>query len=190
MILEKGMSEEETPKLPKLPLPLRRGKALQASWKVLLANWLLPGAGYWLAGEKRRAKVFFGVWVVFLALAWLQLTHGAVDGIRGGVFLPKLAPLEWLPTLGALATPQADGTLLLQAAYAPEGELRRAEARGTEDEDLLAAVEMDVKYAGYVKRENLRAVQLLLGHSKLESTVRYLGIEVDDALEISEQTEI
>lgn len=34
------------------------------------------------------------------------------------------------------------------------------------------------------------AVQLLLGHSKLESTVRYLGIAVDDALEISEQTEI
>jgi len=33
-------------------------------------------------------------------------------------------------------------------------------------------------------------VQPLLGHSKLESTVRYLGIEVDDALEISEQTEI
>jgi hypothetical protein len=30
----------------------------------------------------------------------------------------------------------------------------------------------------------------MLGHSKLESTVRYLGIEVDDALEISEQTEI
>jgi len=36
----------------------------------------------------------------------------------------------------------------------------------------------------------LRAVQLLLGHSKPESTVRCLGIEVDDALEISEQTEI
>lgn len=42
----------------------------------------------------------------------------------------------------------------------------------------------------YRKTKNLRAVQLLLGHSKLESTVRYLGIEVDDALEISEQTEI
>lgn len=40
------------------------------------------------------------------------------------------------------------------------------------------------------KTKNLRAVQLLLGHSKLESTVRYLGIEVDDALEISEQVEI
>lgn len=42
----------------------------------------------------------------------------------------------------------------------------------------------------YRKTRNLRAVQLLLGHAKLESTVRYLGIEVDDALEISEQTEI
>ena len=42
----------------------------------------------------------------------------------------------------------------------------------------------------YRRTKNLRAVQLLLVHSKLESTVRYLGIEVDDALEISEQTEI
>ena len=42
----------------------------------------------------------------------------------------------------------------------------------------------------YKRTGNLRACQLLLGHSKLESTVRYLGIEVDDALEISEQTEI
>ena len=42
----------------------------------------------------------------------------------------------------------------------------------------------------YRRTKNLRAVQLLLGHSNLESTVRYLGIEVDDALEISEQTEI
>jgi integrase len=42
----------------------------------------------------------------------------------------------------------------------------------------------------YRRTKNLRAVQLLLGHSKLESTVRYLRIEVDDALEISEQTEI
>lgn len=42
----------------------------------------------------------------------------------------------------------------------------------------------------YKRTKNLRAVQLLLGHTKLESTVRYLGIEVDDALEIAEQTEI
>jgi integrase len=42
----------------------------------------------------------------------------------------------------------------------------------------------------YRRTRNLRAVQLLFGHSKLESTVRYLGIEVDDALEIAEQTEV
>lgn len=42
----------------------------------------------------------------------------------------------------------------------------------------------------YKRTKNLRAVPLLLGHSKLESTVRYLGIEVDDAVEISEQSEI
>ena len=42
----------------------------------------------------------------------------------------------------------------------------------------------------YRRTRNLRAVQLLLGHTKLESTVRYLGIEVDDALEMSEQTEV
>jgi integrase len=42
----------------------------------------------------------------------------------------------------------------------------------------------------YRRTKNLRAVQLLLGHTKLESTVRYLGIEVNDALEMAEQTEV
>jgi integrase len=42
----------------------------------------------------------------------------------------------------------------------------------------------------YRRTGNLRAVQLLLGHTKLESTVRYLGIEVDDALAIAEQTDV
>jgi len=42
----------------------------------------------------------------------------------------------------------------------------------------------------YKKTGNLRAVQLLLGHTKLESTVRYLGVEVDDALHLSEQIEL
>ena len=42
----------------------------------------------------------------------------------------------------------------------------------------------------YRRTKNLRVVQLLLGHTKLESTVRYLGIEVDDALEIAEQTDV
>src|SRR5208282_5034860 len=42
----------------------------------------------------------------------------------------------------------------------------------------------------YRRTKNLRAVQLLLGHTKLERTVRYLGIEVEDALELAEQTEV
>jgi integrase len=42
----------------------------------------------------------------------------------------------------------------------------------------------------YRRTGNLRAVQLLLGHTKIESTVRYLGIEVDDALVIAEQVDV
>jgi len=42
----------------------------------------------------------------------------------------------------------------------------------------------------YRRTGNLRAVQLLLGHRKIESTVRYLGIEVDDALVIAEQVDV
>ena len=42
----------------------------------------------------------------------------------------------------------------------------------------------------YRRTGNLRAVQLLLGHTKIESTVRYLGIEVDDALAIAEQVDV
>ncbi len=42
----------------------------------------------------------------------------------------------------------------------------------------------------YRRTGNLRAVQLLLGHTKIESTVRYLGIEVDDALVIAEQIDV
>ncbi len=42
----------------------------------------------------------------------------------------------------------------------------------------------------YHRTKNPRAIQLLLGHTKLESTVRYLGIDIDDALEMAEKTEL
>ena len=42
----------------------------------------------------------------------------------------------------------------------------------------------------YRRTGNLRAVQLLLGHTKVENTVRYLGVEVDDALTIAEQVDV
>ncbi len=42
----------------------------------------------------------------------------------------------------------------------------------------------------YKQTKNLGAIQLLLGHAKLESTVRYLGIKVDDVLEMAVQTEV
>ena len=42
----------------------------------------------------------------------------------------------------------------------------------------------------YRKTGNIRAVQLLLGHTKLDSTVRYLGVEVEDALAIAESIDV
>jgi integrase len=66
----------------------------------------------------------------------------------------------------------------------------------------IASIGLDAKLFGthslrrtkatliYRRTGNLRAVQLLLGHTKIESTVRYLGIEVDDALAIAKQIEV
>src|SRR5262249_10367612 len=68
--------------------------------------------------------------------------------------------------------------------------------------DWLASIGLDPKLFGthslrrtkatmiYRRTGNLRAVQILLGHTKIESTVRYLGIEVDGALSIAEQVEV
>lgn len=60
---------------------------------------------------------------------------------------------------------------------------------------VVRCVDLDVESATkvaqiYRKTGNLRAVQLLLGHTKMDSTVRYLGVELEDALAISEAVEI
>lgn len=94
----------DAPALPQLKAPLRRMAALRASWKPILLNWIVPGGGYWLIGEKRRAQVLAAVWAVFLVLGYLQLTGGAEGGVRGGIYVPQTEPFAWMPTLGALAT--------------------------------------------------------------------------------------
>ena len=55
---------------------------------------------------------------------------------------------------------------------------------------LLGLLGNEIRDAHFPRTGYLRAVQLLLGHTKIESTVRYLGIEVDDALAIAEQVDV
>jgi hypothetical protein len=86
----------------KLPMPLRWRKAMTAAWKPLLLQWLVPGAGYWVIGEKGRAKAFFGVWALFCILGALQMQFGAVEGVKGGILVPVQG--SWLSILGAMAT--------------------------------------------------------------------------------------
>ena len=107
-------------------------------------------------------------------------------------------------------TRQAVDDLLKAAGKKPRDYLftgRRGQAMTTRQyarllADWIASIGLDPKVFGthslrrtkatliYRRTGNLRAVQLLLGHTKIESTVRYLGIEVDDALSITEQVEV
>jgi site-specific recombinase XerC len=80
-------------------------------------------------------------------------------------------------------------TIAVTAIQAAGAIARRAPARYRQRRQARTIYDA-LRQLIYRRTKNLRAVQLLLGHSKLESTVRYLGIEVGDALEISEQTEI
>ena len=72
--------------------------------------------------------------------------------------------------------------------------LPRAHHKHLKSTNMLERLNQEIKRRTkasliYRRTKNLRAVQLLLGHTKIESTVRYIRIEVDDALEMAEQTE-
>lgn len=118
--------------------------------------------------ERERAKPTKSA--VEIAVNYLRLTGRkpgqflfAGRGDRGGLTTRQYARLvlEWIASIG------------LDPAKFGTHSLRRTKA-------VLI----------YRRTGNLRAVQLLLGHSKIESTVRYLGIEVDDAIEIAEKIDI
>ena len=104
-------------------------------------------------------------------LAWLERRGGTIDDFAfpsrvvadGHLSTRQYARLvdEWVTAIGL--TPEEYGT----------HSLRRTKA------SLI-----------YKATGNLRAIQILLGHSKIENTVRYLGVDVDDALSLSEATEI
>jgi len=47
-----------------------------------------------------------------------------------------------------------------------------------------------LKLSDFERRSNLRFFQILLGHSKIENTVRYLGVDIEDTLTLAEKTEI
>jgi len=114
-----------------------------------------------------------------------EITQAARDAVRAWIRQAALKPEDYLfpsrlhdpPHLGTRQYARILGHWVEERGV--DGSGYGTDARGRTKAALVCR-----------RTKNLRAVQLLLGHSKLESTVRYLGIEVDDALEISEQTEI
>ena len=98
-------------------------------------------------------------------------------------------------------TGRQPGQFLFAAGADPTAGSRRGSTLASSASGLRALGSIQLKFGTHSLRRtkavliyrrtgNLRAVQLLLGHSKIESTVRYLGIEVDDAIEIAEKIDI
>jgi integrase len=108
--------------------------------------------------------------------------------------------------IGAKAPLRAKHVWAIRSKLQVEGKTRDLAMTTRQYARLVAAwtasIGLDAKFFGthslrrtkatliYRRTGNLRAVQLLLGHKKIESTVRYLGIEVDDALAIAEQVDV
>lgn len=104
-------------------------------------------------------------------LAWLERRGGSVDDY---VFLSRVDHNGHLGTrqYARLVDEWVTGVGLMQSEYGTHSLLR------TKASIIYSAT------------GDLRAVQILLGHSKIENMVRYLGIDVDDALALAENTEI
>ena len=104
-------------------------------------------------------------------LAWLNKRGGSVEDYA---FPSRLDPASHLSTrqYGRLVDEWVSGIGLRAQDYGTHS-LRRTKA------SMI-----------YKRTGNLRAVQILLGHAKIESTVRYLGVDVEDSLELSEATEV
>lgn len=104
-------------------------------------------------------------------LAWLDRRGGAIDEYA---FPSRIDPADHLSTrqYARLVDEWVTGIGLRREEYGTHS-LRRTKA------SII-----------YKATGNLRAVQILLGHTKIENTVRYLGVDVEDALTLAEGTEI
>lgn len=104
-------------------------------------------------------------------LAWLERRGGSINDF---VFPSRVNPADHLSTrqYARLVDEWVSAIGLPPAEYGTHS-LRRTKA------SII-----------YKATGNLRAIQILLGHSKIENTVRYLGVDIDDALSLSEATEI
>lgn len=103
---------------------------------------------------------------------------------------------DWLTRRGGLVTDFAFPSRCDLAAHLSTRQYARlvdewVEAVGLRREEYGTHSLRETKAALIYKQTgNLRAVQILLGHTKIETTVRYLGVEVEDALDLAERTEI
>ena len=114
-----------------------------------------------------------------------EITPMTRESVQAWIQDVKLNPSDFLFTSRVAGSPHVSTRQYARIVH------RWVEAAGL-DSGLYGTHTMRRTKASLIYRRtgNLRAVQLLLGHKKLESTVRYLGIEVDDALEIAEQTDV
>jgi len=130
----------------------------------------------------------------------MALTDTAVRNAK-----PKNKPYKVTDGQGLYLLVNPGGSKLWRVKYRRNGverklalgsypEITFAEARSARDaarRQLAHDVDPNAaKRQARIEASNLRAVQILLGHSKIENTVRYLGIDVEDALALAENTEI